>query len=117
MKVYICSRYRAPTNQKFQEQLAHTKEISREVALAGHEVITPHLYYTQFLDDNIKEERLAGTKSAIKLLDVCDAIFVSIKDKVSEGMEAEIQAAKQKNMKIRYFKNMNELKDILKDEK
>lgn len=114
MIIYICSRFSANTKEQFNLQLDLTKSISKKVVLAGHEVIVPHLYYPQFLDDNDEQDRLIGTQSAIKLLDVCDALFVAIELKVSKGMEAEIKAAKQKQISIYYFRNMNELRDILK---
>jgi len=114
MIVYICSPYRSEDKEQFEKQLEQTMQISRTVVLAEHEVIVPHLYYTRFLNDNNKEEREKGIKSALKLLDICDAMFVYIGLKVSSGMEAEMKAAKQKDIAIYYFRNMNELKDILK---
>ena len=106
--VYICSRYRADTEEQFELQLAETKEVAREVALAGHDVIVPHLMLTQFLDDNIESEREVGIASALRLLDVCDYIYVYIGLGVSKGMEAEIEYVKDKKIGIRYFRNMNE---------
>lgn len=114
---YICSPFSAKTKEQFDLQYEHTKEASREVVLGGYEVIVPHLYYPQFLDDDSTHERLVGTQSALKLLDVCDLMFVSIKQKVSKGMKAEIELAEQKSMKIYWFRNMNELRDILKKAK
>ena len=116
MIIYIVSPYRAKDIVQFEMQLDHTKEISKEVVVAGHEVIVPHLYYPTFLDDSDEDEREIGTESAIRLLHVCDTLFVFIGLGVSSGMEAEIEAAKQKDMEIRYFKNINELRDILKRE-
>lgn len=112
--IYIASRYSADFKEQFEEQLKITKEISREVVLAGHEVIVPHLYYPTFLDDDNEEERLIGTQSAIRLLDVCDVLFVHIGLGISKGMDAEIGVAKEKGMIIAYFRNTTELKDILK---
>ena len=114
MTIYVCSRYRADTAMKFEEQLTHTKEISRIIVKGGFDVIVPHLYYTQFLDDNIEAERKIGIESATRLVTICDALFVSIKDGVSVGMEAEINTAKENNKDIYYFRNKNELLDLLK---
>lgn len=114
MIIYVCSRFSAENELQFANQLRITKKVSKEVVLAGHEVIAPHLYYPQFLDDDNEHERFLGTQSAIKLLDVCGALFVFIGLGVSKGMEAEIKAAKQNSMDIRYFTNINDLKDILK---
>ena len=114
MIIYICSRFSAENEEQFDKQLEITKIVSKEVVLSEHEVIVPHLYYPLFLDDNNEEDRLIGTQSAIKLLNVCDMLFVYIGLGVSSGMEAEIKIAKQNSMEIRYFRNINELKDILK---
>ncbi len=112
---YVCSRYRAETDEVFVTQLETTKDISRILVADGYDVIVPHLYYPLFLDDNDKAERKAGLESAIRLLNVCDMMFVHIGNKVSVGMEAEIREAKLKDIDIRYFTNMNDLRDILKD--
>ena len=111
---YIASRYRADTDEQFGKQLQLTKDISREVVAGGYDVIVPHLYYPLFLDDNNEAERKAGIASAIRLLDICDILLVCIGRGVSEGMEAEITHAKENDMQIRYFGNMNDLRDILK---
>lgn len=112
--IYLATRYSAKRKMDFQVQMSITKESAREIVLAGYEVIVPHLCYPTFLDDNCTKERLIGTQSAIKLLNVCDALFVHTGLRVSKGMRAEIETAKQKNMLIYYFRNKNELKDLLK---
>jgi len=111
---YVCSRYRADTGEVFKSQLQVTEEISRTLVLGGYDIIAPHSYYPLFLDDDDETEREVGMKSALRLLSVCDVMFVHIGNRVSVGMEAEIQEAKSKNMDIRYFTNMNDLRDILK---
>jgi len=57
MRIYVCSPYRAKDKELFERQLAYTKAVSREVVLAGHDVITPHLFYPGFLNDNDPKER------------------------------------------------------------
>ena len=114
MIVYVCSRYRADTKAKFEKQIMATKTMSREIAIQGHDIIAPHLYYPDFLNDNNQEDRKIGMESAIRLLKVCDALYVYIGLGVSEGMEAEIETAERLEIPIRYFRNNNELKDILK---
>lgn len=114
MLAYVCTPYRAEEDEQFEKQLKHTKYVSREIVLAGHEVEVPHLLYTQFLRDDSKTERAIGMASALKHLRRCDAIFVSIRQKVSQGMEAEIAVAKKLRLPMYFFGNMNDLKDILK---
>jgi len=113
MIVYICTRYSAKTQEQFDEQLKATKEISREVVLAGHEVIVAHLYYPQFLNDDDINERLVGTQSAIKLLDVCDLLLVYAGLGVSSGMRQEIEVARQKGMMVYHFDDIKNIKEIM----
>jgi len=113
MIVYICTRFSAKTQEQFDKQLEVTKNISREVVLAGHEVIVPHLYYPQFLNDDDIAERLIGTQSAIKLLDVCDSLVVYIGLGISSGMKAEIETARQKEMQVIYFDDISTIRELL----
>jgi len=93
---YVCSRYRADTDEVFESQLETTKDISRILVSDGYDVIVPHLYYPLFLDDDNEYEREIGLESAKGLVYVCDVVFVHIGNRVSEGMEAEIKEAKRK---------------------
>ena len=52
----------------------------------------PHLYFTQFLDDSIPEERELGMMFGLTWLKKCDEVWV-VGDDVSEGMEREIRSA------------------------
>ena len=111
--IYICSRYRANKKDMFNQQLDKTKEIAREIILSGDDVIVPHLMITQFLKDDINAERDAGIKSALRLLDVCDFLYVYNGFGISSGMKTEIEYAKSKDMAIVYFKSIEELKTII----
>ena len=110
---YICSRYRADTQEQFDEQMRYTKTFAHEAVMAGDDVIVPHMYYPQFLDDNNKTERKLGMESAIRLLHKCDIVLVYIGLGVSEGMEAEIEEAKKQNKKMCYFGDINDVRPIL----
>jgi len=85
--VYVCSRYRADDEKQFLIQLEYTKAKAREQVLLGNNVIVPHLYYPQFLDDNNEEERKLGMDSAINLMFSCDEVLVCIKHGISDGMK------------------------------
>lgn len=98
--VYICSPYRADNPTQFELQLAYTKRKAREQVLLGNNVIVPHLYYPQFLDDNNEEERTLGMASAIDLMRVCDMVLVCIGYGISNGMIREINVAEEHNLSI-----------------
>lgn len=114
MLVYVCSRYRADNKEQFEKQLEITKGVSRVLVRSGHDVIVPHLYYPNFLDDNNEAERIVGIESAIRLMEKCDIVVSYIGLGVSKGMEAELERARQIGKTIYHFENMNILKDILK---
>lgn len=111
---YICSRYRADTQEQFDKQMRHTKTLAHEAVIAGYDVIVPHMYYPQFLDDNNEDERKLGMESAIRLLHKCDIVLVYIGLDISQGMEAEIEEARKTNKQIFYFESINIMRGILK---
>ena len=61
------------------------------------------------MNDNIPEERETAIFMNIILLSKCAELWV-FGDTVSSGMKAEIERAKRKHMKIRYF--TEELEEI-----
>ena len=115
MTIYIASPYRAPTIAQFEKQLAYTKELARATVATGHDVIVPHLYYPEFLDDNETEERIAGMKSALRLLQKCDVLLVGTKLGISEGMAKELEWAEATRMKVRKVNESYEIADKLEE--
>jgi len=100
MLTYICSRYRANSDEQFAKQLEYTKDKAKIEVLTGNDVIVPHLYYPLFLDDNIESERTLGMESAIRLMETCDRVLVCLKYGVSSGMLAEIAHAIENDIEI-----------------
>lgn len=64
--------------------------------------IAPHLLFTQFMDDTIPEERETAIFMNFVLMSKCVEMWV-FGDVISKGIQSEINRAKRKNMKIRYF--------------
>lgn len=64
--------------------------------------ITPHIYFTQFMDDTVFEERETAIFMNLVLMSKCVELWV-FGDTISAGMKAEIERAERKHMKIRYF--------------
>lgn len=91
-KVYIISRYTAATRKerRFNEQVA--RYFCREIMREGKRPVAPHLFYTQFCNDDIPEERKAGLAFGIKDLDECDSFLLVIIDGIiSAGMRGELE--------------------------
>lgn len=97
--IYVCS----PLRGDIQKNVENALEYCREIALNGDIPIAPHVYFTQFLNDDIQLEREIGTKAGIKLLDICDEMIVFSKN-ISEGMKAEIAYCKAVGKPIYYSK-------------
>mgnify|MGYP000458930552 FL=1 len=54
--------------------------------------IASHLLYPQMLDDGVPEERKLGTDMGLRILKVCEEVWVCGSE-LSSGMEQEIRAA------------------------
>lgn len=96
--VYICSPYSGDT----EKNTANACRYSRFAVDRHYLPITPHIYFTQFMDDNIPEERDTAIFMNWVLMSKCVELWV-FGEYISPGMKAEIERAKRKHMKIRYF--------------
>ena len=94
--VYICS----PFSGDFEGNTKKAREYSRFAVDQGAIPLAPHLLLPQFMSEQTERE-LAMFMDMV-FLGRCDEIWV-FGSNISNGMAAEIEIAKQKNMKIRYF--------------
>lgn len=96
--VYICS--------PFSGQVKRNKRKARKYcrfALEQHTIpFAPHLLFPQFMDDDNPEERQTAMFMNMVMLGKCEQLWV-FGENYSKGMKAEIQKAKEKKKKIRYF--------------
>ena len=69
---------------------------------AGCVPIAPHIYFTQFMNDNDRKERDLALFMDIVLLSKCAELWV-FGEKITSGMSIEIEKAKRKGQLIRYF--------------
>ncbi|KKN34611.1 hypothetical protein LCGC14_0792010 [marine sediment metagenome] len=95
MKIFICSRLRGD----IENNIKRAKQFSREVMLQGHFPLTPHIYFTLFLDELKEEERNIGINAGLEWIKECDEVWV-FDNELSEGMKKEIEFAKKLNKKI-----------------
>lgn len=106
--VFICSPY-APVSDNPQEAREERKEniiraqVACRYALAcGYLPYAPHLYFTQFLDDDENCERELGQLLGFEWLKECDELWI-IGRRISSGMENEIEAAKKLDIPVRHY--------------
>ena len=97
--VYICSPY---SSGCINTNIENARKYSRFAVDRHYLPITPHIYFTQFMDDTVFEERETAIFMNLVLMSKCVELWV-FGDTISAGMKAEIERAERKHMKIRYF--------------
>lgn len=100
--IFICSKLRGD----FEKNRKIAEELCRIVALLGHIGIAPHVYFTRFLDDSDRYEREQGIQSGMRLLELCDEVWVFNFEEISEGMNLEINKARELGIPIRIISDM-----------
>lgn len=96
--VYICSPYSGDIEGNTENARRYSRFAVDQHCLP----ITPHIYFTQFMNDTIPDERETALFMNLVLMSKCAELWV-FGDVISKGMKAEIDRAKRKHMKIRYF--------------
>lgn len=91
-RVYIISRYRAATEGEREFNRKVARYFAKQVIYERKAPVAPHLFYTQFLDDGIPDERECGLEFGLfDLRHSQEFLLVIIDGIVSEGMRAEIK--------------------------
>lgn len=103
-KVYICSPYHNSNTDKVAENIRLAREYCAWTmrTTTGIIPIAPHIYFTQFLDDNIPDARRIGTQAGLALLKDCEEVWV-FGSMMSDGMVQEMAAAAQLGKTLRFF--------------
>lgn len=96
--VYICS----PLAGDMLKNQENARTYCRFAVEAGCVPIAPHIYFTQFMNDNDRRERDLALFMDIVLLSKCAELWV-FGEKITSGMSIEIEKAKRKGQLIRYF--------------
>lgn len=84
MFVFICSPYRGDTALN----TAKARTYCRMAALQGYVPIAPHIFFTQFLDDDCETERKISIDCGIRLMAVCQEMWIF--GEPSGGMKFEM---------------------------
>lgn len=96
--VYICSPLAGDMDDNMEKARHYCRATLKEDPTAIP--IAPHIYFTQFTDDNNPAERAADIDMGLALLAMCSEIRVYGIENPSEGMKIEIQYAKAHGIKI-----------------
>ena len=112
-KVYICS----PCRGDYENNIQRAKEYSRAAVEKGVIPVTPHIYLTQFMDDNVPEERELALKIGSELVLGCSELWAFGIDHPSAGMAAEIELAKAHDIPVRNgFEAISEIPETEKQD-
>ena len=102
--VYICSPYSGDVEGNVQK----ARQYSRFAVDQGAIPLAAHLLFPQFMSET-RERDLALFMDMV-LMGKCEEVWV-FGSEITSGMAAEIQKAKKRNMKTRYF--TEECKEVL----
>ena len=102
--IYVASPYAGDV----EKNVAYAKWVCREIAEHGYAFVAPHLIYPEILDDAVPEERQAGIKMGLTLLQRCDELW-AFGPVVSSGMQREIAEAERLRIPIRRMDMAGEL--------
>ena len=97
-KVYVISKYRGNT-----EENIRVARYAGDIIIACDNIpVIPHLYFPQFLNDDVPEERVKAINLGVELMKGCDQIWI-VGTEISNGMEFEIEAAKKLRIPTRLY--------------
>ena len=96
-KIYICSPCRGDYEKNIDNAITYSGICFR----MGYIPVTPHIYFTRFMDDTNSKERSMAMDAGMQLLLECSEVWVFGLDHPSEGMQAEIELAKAHGIPIR----------------
>lgn len=88
--IYVASPYAG----EMEKNTEFAKKACRYVMDQGHAFFAPHLLYPVILEENTPEQRQLGLDMGLSMLAKCDNLWVC-GDRISPGMQAEIDLAKQ----------------------
>lgn len=94
--VFICH----PLRGDIRGNIARVREICTLALQAGVIPFAPHLYFTQFLNDELPHQRALGIAYGLEFLRRFDELWV-VGSNLTEGMKGEIQFAQWIGIPIR----------------
>lgn len=110
--IYVSSPYRSYADNEGRRKLQVARNIGvaktacERVARLGAIPIAPHLYFTQFLNDEDSEDRVLGMKLGLDVLESCDELWLVTDSLISTGMMAELEKAVELDLPVRVFDSM-----------
>ncbi len=88
--IYIAS----PLRGDYEKNIRNAAAYCEKACAAGVLAFAPHLYFTQFYNDTIPEQREKGLEMGLAMLEKCEELWV-MGTRISEGMRGEIAHARE----------------------
>lgn len=98
--VYVCSALKGDIKNNKKKAAIY----SRKVMELGYIPYTPHLMFTYFINEDIREEREHALQMGLEMLPYCNELWI-FGYRITEGMAAEIRRARQLGIPV-YYKNV-----------
>lgn len=99
--IFVCSPYSGDVKENTWIAAEVCKAIHRKTSYLP---VAPHLYFPQFLNDNVQSERKAGIEYGLEIMDKCVAVIVVKKDgEMSAGMKKEVEYANEHGKTVLLF--------------
>lgn len=93
--IFVCSPYRGDTELNIQ----NARRYCRLVVKRGGIPFAPHIFFTQFLNDDKAVERRHGLKMGVEMLKLCDELWAF--GPPTEGMRMEMERARALGIPVR----------------
>lgn len=99
--VYIASPLRGenPSGKDYEKNIRQATKYCENACSLGVLAFAPHLYFTQFYNDTIPEQREKGLEMGLSMLEKCEELWV-MGTHISQGMRGEIAHAKSLGIPI-----------------
>lgn len=100
--VYIATPWRTAPGHDRQSRLDYVRRAVKDSLDRGESPVAPHLMLHGVLDDDRPSERQIGIDAGLAVLGAVERLVVYEDHGITEGMEAEIEAAREMGMPIEY---------------
>lgn len=101
-RVQILSPFRGATPAERGRNVAYAKAAMLDCFSRSEAPFVPHLLYPAVLEDDIPAERAKSINASIRWLSVAEVVVVYGDLGISEGMRAELSAAKLTGIRAEY---------------
>lgn len=99
--VYICSPYAGD----IEKNIKFAQDACRYAISQNCAPLAVHLLYPMLLDDAVTAERKIGIQMGLRVLVSCEELWIC-GDRISTGMEQEIEEAKRVGIPIRHVREL-----------